>query len=711
MAIESKDIISRFTVIYLLLVLFGCVIVAKAFVIQHIHNERWVQEAKNYKQRADIINASRGDICAWDGKVLATSVPYYELHMDLGAPGVRKVFKDNVGPLADSLSRFFGDLSYWQYKQELNQAYRKKQRYFLVNKKKVNFLELERIRQFPIFNRGTNAGGFICVQQNERVRPQGVLALRTIGALNRGAYGGNHGDVGYTGIEEMCENYLRGRDGMSYKQNLSGRWVPITQVEPVDGMDVISTLDVNFQDFVENALLKQLKKSDALYGTAVLMDVKTGDVKAIANLGRGAETNYDENYNYALGHQGCTEPGSTFKLISLMVALEQGYIDTSSVFDTGNGRWEYGGLKVYDSDQEYGGHGKLSVKQIFEKSSNVGVAKVITKYYQGKEDEFIDRIYNFGLNRKLNTGMSGEGIPEIKHPSDKGQWWASSLAFISYGYEIKLTPMHILTFYNAVANNGKMIKPRFVRAIRQRGKIVKTFGTDVIKSSICSQETLGKVRGMLEGVVQYGTGKAIQSKEYKIAGKTGTAQVANNNKGYYHGGARVYQASFCGYFPADNPQYSCIVVIVGPKNGYYGASVAAPVFKEIADKVYSTSIQTNWSKSKGIQKSFHAPLVANGWKSNLEYVCDQFGIPYSDSSRGHWVMSSPRDSTRVVMKDKPINRGAVPDVIGMGASDAVYLLENCGLHVSIRGMGKVKIQSLAPGTKARRGQSIEIEMG
>ncbi|MDP4184042.1 MAG: penicillin-binding protein [Bacteroidota bacterium] len=709
MAIESKDIIIRFSLVYIGLVIFGLAVLGKAFVIQHVQSDRWEEESKNYKQRADIISASRGDICTCDGKVLATSVPYYELHMDIGAPGVRKVFKKEVEALSDSLAHFFKDLSRWQYKLMLQQAFRKEQHYLMLNKRKVSFMELQRIRKFPIFERGSIAGGLIPVQQNERVRPHGMIALRTIGALNKGAYGGIHGDIGFTGIEEMCESYLRGKDGISYKENLSGRWVPITSVEPVDGMDVISTIDANFQDFAENALLKELKKSDALYGTTILMDVKTGDVKAIANLGKEKDGSYQENYNYALGYQGCTEPGSTFKLISLMVAMEQGYIDTTNVFDTGNGVWEYRGLKVMDSDHMYGGHGVQTVKQIFEKSSNVGVAKIITKCYQGREEEFIDRIYNFGLNRKLNTGMSGEGVPTFKYPTDKA-WWAGSLAAISYGYEIKLTPMHTLTFYNAVANNGKMVKPRFVRAIRQRGNIVKTFETEVIKSSICSQETLGKVRGMLEGAIEFGTGKGIKSKEYKIAGKTGTAQVANNNKGYYHEGARVYQASFAGYFPADNPQYSCIVVVVGPKGAYYGGAVAAPVFKEIADKVYTTSIEGKRGKPEVISKSVHAPLAANGRRTNLEYVCREFNIPYSSGANSHWVTALSSDTTKVSVKEKRIYIGIVPDVKGMGASDAVYLLESRGLRVSLRGIGKVKKQSLLPGVKARKGQRIDLEL-
>lgn len=720
MSITQRQIVVRFAVLYVLVMLFGIAVIAKVFMIQNVDTEEWVSYSETLKPKEYKIPASRGDIISYDGRVLATSIPSYKVHIDLAAPGVKEVFYKQVNALADSLSQLFKDKSRWQYKNALKKGYAKKYkvkgkwrqgvRYFPLIKREVTYAELERMKTFPILKRGKYRGGFIVERDDQRFLPHRSLAKRTIGSLNEGMYEGKLGGIGLTGLERKCEKYLRGKEGVSLRQNLSGRWVPITEVEPEDGMDIVSTVDVYLQDATENALRKQLQKSEALYGTAILMEVKTGEIRAIANLGLD-KGKYIENYNYALGHQGCGEPGSTFKLVSLMIAMEHGKVDTSTVYDTGNGIWKYSTKckPIYDSDWRHGGHGKMTVKQIFEKSSNVGVAKVIMDSYKSNPSEYIERVYNFGLNKKLDLGIAGEGIPDIKHPSERKRWWGTSLAQISYGYEIKMTPLQTLTFYNAVANNGKMVKPKFIRSVLNNGAEEIRFPTEVINSSICSDETLGKAQAMLEGVVLRGTGRSMQSAKYTIAGKTGTAQVANQNQGYYHNGRRVYQASFAGYFPVEKPKYSCVVVIMGPKGSYYGGSVAGPVFKEIADKVYTTNIERDLQKTELPEYAVSAPKVKNGNTQLTSVVLDELKVPGEKDNEANWAYIT-KEKEQIAMYPRKITKGIVPSVIGMGAADAVNLLENLGLKVKMAGYGKVRKQSPKPGARYKKGRTIYIDL-
>ncbi len=490
-------------------------------------------------------------------------------------------------------------------------------------------------------------------------------------------------------------------------QNYSGRWINVPIIEPKDGSDVITTLNVNLQDFANNALHRQMEMSQAEWGTAIVMEVKTGEVKAIANLGRRKDGQYAETYNFALGHAGCSEPGSTFKLMSMMVAMEQGYVDTTDVFDTGNGAWEYRGQTIYDSDYHHGGHGKLTMKQIFELSSNVGVAKIITKFYEGHEEDYIDRIYNFGLNKPLGLGFAGEGIPYIKYPGDK-VWWGPSLAWISYGYEIKLTPLQTATFYNAVANNGKMVKPKFVKEVRRNGVLEKEFKTEVINPSICSKQTLNKAQDLLKGVCIEGTGKSLNNPYFPIAGKTGTAQVAYNNQGYEKDGRKNYQASFAGYFPADDPQYTCVVVIVGPKGKYYGASVAGPVFKEIVGKVYASFMDPRENES---EQNATLPQVKSGFKNEIEITADELDLDIEAGKVDSKLIRVNQEQNKLSASELNIGEGMVPDVRGMGGSDALYLLERSGLKVRMKGIGQVQKQSLKAGNKIKKGQTIYIDLG
>ncbi|MFW6277302.1 MAG: penicillin-binding protein [Prolixibacteraceae bacterium] len=702
-----KSITTRIAIIYFLLLLFGVAVVVKMVSVQQIKNERWEQIAANLEKNTLIVQPSRGNICAEDGSVLATSVPGYFVRIDLAAEGVQRVFNNESDSLAYYLSRFFGDQPQREYLRRLTAAYRTGNRGYMLTPRKVDYLELQKIKKFPILRRGRYGGGMIIEQENKRLNPLGVLALRTIGGLNKGAYGGVHGNIGYTGLEGAFEQYLKGKDGISYKENLSGRWVTRTEIEPKDGMDVITSINIKLQDIVESALYKQLQKMQADWGTAILMDVQSGEIKAMANLGK-ENGDYFENYNYALGHAGCYEPGSTFKLVSLMAAMEDGLVDTSDVFDTGNGVWKYRDRTIYDSDWNYGGHGEMTLKQIFEKSSNVGVAKIITSCYAKNPKDYVDRIYSFGVNKPLGLEIAGEGKPFFKYPGDS-DWWGTTLAWMSYGYESKMTPLQILTFYNAVANNGKLVKPRMVKEIRDKGMLVKQFKPEVINPMIVSKETLGKAQAMLKGVCETGTGKSLQNPYFKIAGKTGTAQVATGQSGYQKG---MYLASFVGYFPADNPRYSMMVTVNNPRGEtYYGGTVAGPVFKEIAEKVYASQILIDELREVEEEKNIIWPEIKKGKSADILKLAEELNIDGILGNPGTVLANVKNEKDQVVLSETILPAGEVPDVHGMGASDAVFLLENSGLQVIVNGVGKVKQQSLKPGAKYSRRQTIQLTLG
>lgn len=699
MGIRSA-IITRVAFIYFLLFLFAVVVLFKMVSVQKIKNDRWEQIEENLSANTIIVDPARGNICGDDGSVLATSVPGYYVRIDLASEGVKKVYNNESDSLAYCLSSYFRNASKAEYNRKLNEAYKNRNRGFMLTPRKVDYTELQQIKKFPILRRGRYGGGLIIEQENKRINPLGVLALRTIGGLNKGAYGGIHGAIGYTGLEDAYEAYLKGEDGISYKQNLSGRWVTRIEIEPKNGMDIITNINIKMQDITESALYKQLHKSDADWATAIVMEVKTGNIKAIANLGRG-ENDYYEKDNYALGARGCYEPGSTFKLVSLMVALEDGVVDTSDVYDTGNGSWRNSGRTITDTH----GYGPLTVKQIFEKSSNIGVAKIITTHYGKNPKNYVDRVYSFGINKPLGLEVNGEGKPYFKYPGD-ADWWGTTLAGMSYGYETKMTPLQILTFYNAVANDGKMMKPHLVKEIRDNGALVKRFKPEVLNSMIASKETIGKAKKMLEGVCETGTGTAMQNEYFKVAGKTGTARVATSSEGYNAG---MYLASFTGYFPADEPKYSIIVTFNNPRGGYYGASVAGPVFKEIAEKIYAMQVIADQPVEE-LDLKKNLPSVKTGNSKDILRVAKELKLKNVKGKPKSQLADAVVQDSTVILQSAEMVTGKVPDVKGMGASNAVYLLENAGLRVKIKGIGKVKQQSLSPGSSYKPGQTVFLTL-
>ncbi len=692
------EIIWRSGVMYIAIIIIAMGILARIFIIQFMEGDKWAEMGEEYVYKTDVVPANRGDILSDDGRLLASSIPYYSVYFDTRSTGMdQQTWTQGLDGLCDGLSKIIGLKSADAWKRDLTNARRNGERYYLI-KRRVSHNTLKELKQLPIFENGRYKGGFIAETENMRKLPHMRLASRTIGYLTKGATGN------VVGLEGAYDAELTGVSGSVLKQRLTGgAWMPVNNknsLEPRDGNDILTTINIDLQDVAETALEKQIVKQNAHHGVVVLMEAKTGDIKAMVNLELGEDGNYYELYNYAVGES--TEPGSTFKLASFIAALEDGVINLDDTIDTGAGQVRYYDKTIRDTRRE--GYGKLSVKEIFEKSSNVGTAKIIYENYKGRPGDYVDRLYRMGLNEKLGIDIKGEGTPLIRYPGDK-YWSGISLPMMSHGYEVQMTPLQLLTFYNAVANSGRMMKPRIVREIQYHGETIKKINPEVLNPAICSHSTIEKARILLEGVVENGTAKNLDNDTYRIAGKTGTAQIANDKYGYKHGGNISYQASFVGYFPADNPVYSCIVVVNAPSNSvYYGNLVAGPVFKEIADKVYATRFFDT------PQEPDHSlPKVKKGYADDTEYLLADLGVMHKYGGKEKWIESfSDEDTLR--LKKLELIENLVPNVIGMGLKDALFLLENSGLKVTVQGRGRVVSQSLRPGVRIVRGSNINIEL-
>ena len=701
----KQIIVRRLIGIYLGAFLIALVIVGRILYLQFIVGDEFRKKAEDLTMKYVSIEPNRGDIYSNDGKrLLSTSVPFYEIRMDLNSSALsNRVFNSGIDSLSLCLSRMLRDKSKSEYKKELISARNKGERYHLISRR-ISHQQLQEMKEFPIFRLGRYKGGFIVIQINRRIRPHHMLAARTIGYLSESESGN------IVGIEGAYDQYLKGVTGVRLMQKTAGNvWIPVSdrnEVEPKNGFDLVTTIDVNIQDVAENALLKQLKLHNAHHGCAVLMEVETGEVKAIVNLQRNQRGDYEETYNYAIAES--TEPGSTFKLMSLIAAMEDGYVEPEDTVDTGKGSIKYYDKVIRDTREE--GYGKITVQNAFEVSSNVGISQIINKYYKDNEEKFVDRLYRMHLNEPLNIDIKGEGIPHIQHPDDP-LWSGISLPMMSHGYEVRMTPLHVLTFYNAIANDGKMVKPIFVKEITNYGRTIKSYSTEVMDPSICSRSTLKKAQKMLEGVVEKGTAMNLKNENFRIAGKTGTAQIANEKYGYKVNAKISYQASFVGYFPAEKPEYSCIVVINSPSSAvYYGNLVAGPVFKEIANKVYASRLDMHEAVNHRKTELAEIPYSKNGNKDELKIVLDYLDIPSTPGSvESDWVATT-RKEDHIGVNDLNFGRGLVPNVKEMGLKDAIYLLENTGLVVEVRGKGKVVNQSILAGSRVRKGDRIILTM-
>ncbi|MET4107107.1 penicillin-binding protein [Hymenobacter sp. UYP22] len=697
----KKSIVTRVRLAFLGVCLFSCAVVWRITHVQFTEGAKWSALEQERRIVYQPVFATRGNIYSDNESIMATSLPFYRVAWD---PSVvsDELFNQKDDSLALMLSRFFGDRTPLDYLSRLNKAKRNKSRYLRLNSRQINFQEKKELAKWPIFREGKNRGGVIFEKVDKRFRPFGGLAQRTIGFINE--------DKNGAGLEFTFNKHLAGKDGEALFERLPGGNKPIydgTEVKPQPGYDVKTTLDINLQDVAENALYKSLVENNAQYGTVILMEVKTGEIKAVANLGKVAEGVYREDYNYAIADQGRTEPGSTFKLASMMAAFEENPdLQLTDTINTGNtGSKKIGGAVKTDSHP----YGRITLQQVFEKSSNIGVAMLADRVFNKNPDKYTDYLKKFGLDKPLGFQMAGEARPYIKDPKDRS-WSRTSLTTMSIGYELKLAPLQTLAFYNAVANDGVKVQPIIVREIKQADKVLEKYEGQVLNPKICSEETLQKVRAMMEGVVEHGTARGIRTTDYLIAGKTGTAWKFKN--GAY---TKVYSTSFCGYFPADNPKYSCIVVVDSPKNGrIYGADVAAPVFRELADKAMARDVasQRPLLARAPVRKS-RVPNVQAGMQDELTMMFSKLGVTHNAPAGGEdWVRTANPDTEKasLTLKAMPVRPGRVPNVQGLTLRDALFLLENRRLRVRSVGSGRVKAQSVAAGSVARPGTTVVLQL-
>jgi cell division protein FtsI (penicillin-binding protein 3) len=697
-----KDIVFRLRIIYFVVVAFGILILFRAFSIGVLNRDFWLAKKQHQTIRLHSKEAMRGNMYSTDGSLIATSVPLYDVYLDMRVDKKKKYFlKESIDSLALMMSSTFKDKTQDQYRRDIRNAYAAKSPYFLL-KKDVRHPQMKKLKKFPILRYGRYKAGLLVETRSRREMPFKHLALRTLGRYE--------GDTIIIGIEGAFNEELKGISGKQLEQKISGgTWIPLNdgaEVEPKEGNDIVSTIDIGIQDVAEAELMRQLKKHNAANGCVILMEVETGYIRAIANLGRVADSTYAENYNYAIA--AGSEPGSTFKLASLMALFEDGLAKPSDILDTKNGQVSYNGVSMKDSHD--GGYGKITLAEAFVQSSNTAISQAVNNAYRSSPKRFIDRIRKFHVQETLGLQISGEYQPKLKDPSN-ASWSGLTLPWMSIGYECLMAPIQVLSFYNAVANNGKFMKPQFVEEIRYRGQTVRRFDPIVLDPAICSKATIDKLKPMLEGVVERGTASNLKNPHYKIGGKTGTAQIAFGADGYKDtgSGAKKYQASFVGYFPADNPKYTCIVVVSAPSNSvYYANLVAGPVFKEVADKVYAQNIEIQESKPKALataatKKSF------SGSGKDVAQLMKKTGMQGLVPADEDWVQVSIAGN-KALVKPQTMVSNQVPDVRGLGLKDAIYLLENLGIHVRIVGRGIVKSQSVPAGFPIKKDMEVLIEL-
>lgn len=667
MAITDKNILTRLYVVAGCLFIFAVAVIVKLVSIQIVHGDKYKELALQRTEKMFTIAPNRGNLYSDDGSLLATSVSRYSIRFD--AVTVKDSdFEAKVGPLSNALSELFSR-PVGHYEQILRKAKANKNRYALVARN-LDYSEYMAVKELPLFRMGPYKGGLIVEQRTVREHPLGKIAERSIGYER-------FDENGYptrVGLEGAFGQYLRGVEGKRLKQKIAkGQWKPIGNdniIEPKDGYDVISTIDINIQDIAHHALLGQLEKYKADHGCVIVMETKTGEIKAISNLGRTEAGKYYERLNYAIGESH--EPGSTFKLMSLAAALEDKVIDTSAIINTEKGRW-----RVYDRivrDSKHGGYGKISVAKAFEVSSNTAFAKIIHENYKNKPSVFVKRLRRMRLDQELGMPIKGEGLPVLRSPGSKG-WSGISLAWMSHGYEVSLTPLQTLAFYNAIANDGELLRPRLIKEVKEWNKSIYKFDKEVLNPAICSKETATQLQQLLKNVVEkeHGTGHKLYSPNFSMAGKTGTAQKNYVSK---DPDKLKYISTFAGYFPADKPKYSCIVVIHEPDKsvGYYGADVSGPVFKSVARKIYANN-----------------PLVDE--VESLEPASPRLDKDYES----YYTEAQKRPNK-------------VPNVRGMCGMDAIAILENLGLKVEIKGNGKVRKQSVTQGTNLNEVKVIVLEL-
>ncbi len=704
-----RDILWRVYLCFIGMAVLGVLILGKAFYIQRFQGEHWRSMNDSMHQRIVELDAERGTIYSEDGQMLSTSLPEFDIYLDFKADGLRekngRVFKENLDSFSRAMSNYFGDKSSAQYKKELLEGFKTKRRYYPL-KKKLSFEQYKNFRQFPLVRLGRNKSGVIVEENSKRLSPFGLLANRTIGLSREHIASSGKVKKQNVGLEKSYDTLLTGQKGQRLVRYAAGGAIPVEgyQIEPENGKDIFTTLDVNIQDIAENALLRTMEKSESQYGTCIVMETKTGKIKAIANLGRRPDGSYWEDDNYALR---VTEPGSTIKLVTLLSVLEKGTSKLDDLVEVGSaGHMIVGPRNV--NDAERAPKAVLTVKECFSHSSNVGMSKVAYKAFVQNPKEFREFLHRYRMDVRSPVDLSNIPRPQFA-PLDKNKGGVMNMITMSFGYAVQVSPLHTLTLYNAIANNGKMMKPYLVNGIKQDGIMLKQYEPIVLEERIAKPEVIQAAKESMEAVVTEGTGRpAFKDMPFAVAGKTGTAHVADRNIKYSAG---VYQASFVGYFPANDPQYSCIVVIRTKPNAaiHYGGSLAGPVFKEIATKLYAMYVNRKAADLLASKKDSTAYFYAGNTK-NIKKVFATLNVTYRDSAvSGDWA-NVFANNYQPVIKSSQVSQQLMPNVKGMGFRDALYLLEMMGIKVSVRGRGKVVNQSVAPGSIIAKGTSVLLEL-
>ena len=703
----KKDILWRVYLCFLGIAMLGVFVISKAVYIQQVQGSFWLGMSDSLHLKYLPIEAERGSIYSEDGNILSTSVPIFDIYVDFGADGLRQKdgqrFKENIDSLSVSLANLFRDKSAADYKRDFQIAYKNKERYYPL-KKKISFSDYQALRTFPLVRLGKNKSGFIIDPRDKRINPYVLLANRTIG-LSRPNAKQN------VGLELTYDSLLRGTTGQRLMRYAAGSYIPVegSELEPVNGKDIVTTLDTYMQDVAQNALMRMMVGNNSLHGSVIVMETATGKIKAIANLGKQPDGSYIEDLNYGIGK--ATEPGSIFKLATLLSLLEDKYVTNNTMVDCGNGIGNFYGLRIKDSHL---GTGNISVLKAFYSSSNVAFAKLADQYYHNQPEKFTDHLSRFRLDKMTGVDIvASSAKPTIKTKAKNKSWGKTTIPFMAHGYEELVTPLHMLMLYNAVANNGKMMRPYLVNAIKDYGVDVRTIMPEVLVEKICSDETLAQAKICLRAVVDSAHGTAhrvVYDSTYAIAGKTGTAVTALGNKGYNKGN-KIYQASFIGYFPADNPKYSMSVVIQNSRESkfIYGADVSGRVFKEISDKIYGHFVnETKVAITTNIDSTISN---AFGSKTDLFSIVNYLKLKNQNAAgNGFWsaLQIQQQQASVTAMPNPNEAANAVPLVTGMGLKDALYLLENKGLKIMVRGRGKVISQSLPQGFAYTKGQEISL---
>lgn len=712
---DRKKIIPRYKIIGYLMVLLGIMIVGKALYTATVKRDYWMKVADRLKRDSVDVKPVRGNILSCDGRLMASSLPEFKLYMDFKAGGDEKdsLWNEKVDSICEGLHDIFPEKSAAEFKRDLEEGHKIMSQNWPIWKKRVSYDVYTEVKKLPVFNLKPFKGGFHTETFNARQRPFGSLAQRTVGDM----FGAK--DTARCGLELSFDSILRGKSGIVQRKKVMNKYLSITERPPIDGADIVTTIDVGMQDLAERALIDELKLINGNVGVAIVMEVQTGDVKAIVNMTKCDDGEYREVKNDAVSD--LLEPGSVFKTASIMVALDDGVVDTNYHVDTFGGIMDMHGAKMRDHNWHRGGYGRLSLPQTLEYSSNIGVSRIIDEHYGKNPEKFVQGIHRLGLAEDLRIPLVGSSPARIRMPKmDKtGKHWANwsktALAWMSIGYETQVPPISTLTFYNAIANNGKMMRPRFVKQVVKNGEVLMDFPPEVIREHICKEKTLKEIQTILYHVVSQGLGKKAGSPSFKVAGKTGTAQISKGAGGY-KSGQMNYLLSFAGYFPADAPRYSCIVCIQKSGLPASGGGMSGVVFHHISEGIMAQDLKLSVADARD-SLSVLLPEVKNGNILAADYVLSHLGVKTNENWSGSyangnpiWGTTSHQNNQVMLTKVDNMRAGQMPDVTGMGARDAVYLLESKEVKVRIEGRGKVVSQSLPAGHQIKKGEVCSLKL-